>query len=499
MAVPILIGERVLGVLDLQSNVANALNTENASVFLTLAAQIAIAIENIILYTQAEEARKETEERAKRLTQEGWEGFLNAVDRSEQIGYTFDSSTQIVAPTTADSSGSPHHASLSAPILITGNEVGTIHVEGDEERHWTKEETELIQAVAVQVARQIENLRLLTQAEQSRVEAELATRRLTREGWQDLVKNKELAPGYVYDLNQVSPLAEGQADAAEAPGIAYPLKVGYETIGELKIQSLPDEASQELVATVADQLSLHLENLRLAEQTQSALGETQTRLKEIATLNQISQAISAQTDIQSLFDAVRENLLRATQSENIYIALYDEQSKSFEIPFMFEDGKFLTIPPTPLGRGLTSRIITTRKPLLIRTEAEAEALGVMASSSKSAKSYLGTPMIVGDNLIGVLAVQDLDREYRYDTDDMRFLETVASQIAVAVQNTLLFEQTRQRAEREAIINTISQRIQSTATLEDALETATREIGTLLKAKRAVVEISGNTLLSNNGH
>ena len=85
-----------------------------------------------------------------------------------------------------------------------------------------------------------------------------------------MLRVKIFQRGYNYDLNQVTPLEEGLAASAEANAIAYPLKVGYETIGELALQSAPEESAHELLATVADQLSLHIENLRLTEQTQIA-------------------------------------------------------------------------------------------------------------------------------------------------------------------------------------------------------------------------------------
>ena len=61
----------------------------NLPAFQVLAGQLAIAIQNAALFSQAEESRFVVEEQSRRLTRSGWQQFLNAVDRSESIGYVF--------------------------------------------------------------------------------------------------------------------------------------------------------------------------------------------------------------------------------------------------------------------------------------------------------------------------------------------------------------------------------------------------------------------------
>ncbi len=495
MSVPILIGERVLGVLDLQSNVPRALNAENASVFLTLAAQIAIAIENMMLFAQIEEARQETEARARRLTQEGWERFLNAVDRTERIGYTFESSSQSLTPITEAAADSPDQAALSVPIVITGNEVGAIQVEGGEERRWTKDETDLIQTVADQVARQIENLRLLTQAEQARAEAEMATRRLTREGWQDFVRSKALAPGYVYDLNQVTPLEEdGTAASAEVKAIAYPLKVGYETIGELTIQSVTEESAHELLATVADQLSLHIENLRLAEQTQSALSESRRRAEELAVLNEMGRALTSLREQEAIYHSIHQYTSRLMDATHFFITIYDSITGTLSFPLVYSDQKRIELPSRALGSGQTDYVIRNREPLLLseNVQAQMEAKGIKPLPFKGGQqiqSWLGVPFLYGGEVIGAVVVQSVTTPGLYKEFERDLLTAIASQAVIAMENARSFHETRQRAERESTINIIAQKIQGATSVQGAIQTAIEELGRALKAKRTVVKIA----------
>ena len=86
---------------------------------------------------------------------------------------------------------------------MTGATVGSIQVAQDE-REWTSSETRIIQSTADQLAQHIENLRLLSQAEKYRQEAEQTTRRLTREGWEGYLQTRTaLAEGYSFNPNEV--------------------------------------------------------------------------------------------------------------------------------------------------------------------------------------------------------------------------------------------------------------------------------------------------------
>ena len=93
LSVPLRVGERVVGVLDMQSARPGALSEENLAAFETLAGQLAIAIDNAELIAQAERARDEMEKHASRLTAEGWVEYLDAIQHSERLGYAYDGET----------------------------------------------------------------------------------------------------------------------------------------------------------------------------------------------------------------------------------------------------------------------------------------------------------------------------------------------------------------------------------------------------------------------
>jgi sigma-B regulation protein RsbU (phosphoserine phosphatase) len=100
--------------------------------------------------------------------------------------------------------------------------------------------------------------------------------------------------------------------------------------------------------------------------------------------------------------------------------------------------------------------------------------------------------LVGDQLIGVLDVQS-DRLNAFTEEDASIQTTLASQIAVTVQNARNLVQSKRLAEREALVNIITQKIQSATTVEDALQVAVRELGHAVGMKSTMVTLDPKVL------
>ena len=73
-------------------------------------------------------------------------------------------------------------------------------------------------------------------------------------------------------------------------------------------------------------------------------------------------------------------------------------------------------------------------------------------------------------------------------DDARLLQLVANQVAIALRNARLFEQAQKQADREVVINRISQQIQAATDVESVLRIAARELGQALSTQRANVQL-----------
>lgn len=279
--------------------------------------------------------------------------------------------------------------------------------------------------------------------------------------------------------------------ADEGREIAVPVVVRGEviaTIGARKPTYAETWSEEEiaLLQAVAGQAGVSLEAARQRE-------EERRRVAELEVLNRISQAVSQMLNLESLYRVVHSQIDQVLGAVDMYFALYESDVDMIEFPYASFEGKPLELSPMPVGQGLISLVIRSRQPLLLVENAKERAaeLGVQ-QTSLPAKSWLGVPMMLGDQVLGVINVQDTKRELRFTEDDAALLTTIASQIAAAIQNTRLLDQVQRTARRERVIRQITGKVRRSPSMRTILETTAQELGRALDAARATVRLGEDT-------
>ncbi len=236
-------------------------------------------------------------------------------------------------------------------------------------------------------------------------------------------------------------------EPSHGSAIFQPLVVGGRSKGAISVQNLDrehafSESDQRLLATIAGSLGVALENAQLIQ-------ETRQRVSELATVNSVGQALAAQLELAALIELVGERVRETFAADIAYVALHDEDTGQIDFVYYFEGGERQPQSPIQYGEGFTSQILEAREPLLFNREEEYEGLTRLGTP---AKSYLGVPIFAGDKAIGVLSVQSIREEGRFDEPDARLLATIASNVGVAIQNARLFaEIERQREHFESLV------------------------------------------------
>ncbi len=136
-----------------------------------------------------------------------------------------------------------------------------------------------------------------------------------------------------------------------------------------------------------------------------------------------------------------------------------------------------------MGQGLVGRAAETNLVVLVPDTAQAENW-LPNPLLPDTKAEIAVPISIGDTVLGVLDVQD-DEVDGLSQTDANLLQSIANQVAVALQNTRTYRTAQQQADREALLGSIAQRIQSTTNVEEALQVAARELGRTLGKNTSV--------------
>jgi GAF domain-containing protein len=142
--------------------------------------------------------------------------------------------------------------------------------------------------------------------------------------------------------------------------------------------------------------------------------------------------------------------------------------------------------PVVRAQSLVARAARTRQGVIVN-DVRAEPDFMPNELLPETRSELAVPLVVGDQILGVLDVQS-DEVDHFTAEDINVQTTLAVQVAAALQNARAYAQTQRLAEREALINEISQKIQGTTTVESALQVAVRELGRALGAPLTSIQL-----------
>mgnify|MGYP001191473385 FL=1 len=375
---------------------------------------------------------------------------------------------------------------MALPLEVEGQIIGALDVQSTQAGAYTDEDVAMLRILAGQVAISIENSRLFEQTQRALEEVETLHRQYIRQEWvKETVGQQDLAYEYrrsgtetlvelrrqeldealskgepVIRYNSTPPLEKHETGVRRAGGgdgdngqheaaLASPIKYRDEVIGVLDLLETdePREWTEDevaLVQAISDQVGLALENARL-------FADTQRRAQQMATVNRIGLSITSDLDMKGVLNALYEQINRMLDIDSFYVALYDESSGMLEFPLLVGEEGTVELDPRPISEvpGITGYVIELRKPLHLadlRSLPEDVPFDIIAVDEDPTNSYIGVPLMSRDRVIGVLSVQS-SRPNAYTEEDLRLLETVATQASTAIENARAYERLAETAEQ----------------------------------------------------
>ncbi len=422
LGVPILAGDRVLGVIGLERTPPYAFSESDERLLSTLAASMGVALENARLFDETKRLLAETEQRNAELA------VINEIGSALARQLDFNEIIELV--------GERVRRIFNATSIFIA-----LHDEAAAQIRFPYEiaEEERVHTDPLPFGEGLT----------SRV---IATRKPVRFG----TEAEALAAGAV----SVGVISESW--------LGVPIPAGDRVIGVIALESTQQdvytEADERLLSTLGTSMGVALENARLFDQTKRLLAETEQRNAELAVITEVGAALSQQLDFQAIVDHVGDRLREALGADDMFIALVQPGGQGqIDFPYLMQAGQRRRTGTLPLGEGLTSRVLESRRPLRFGTLEEQMKLNPAFSPEIDVhESWLGVPIVAGDRTIGVVNVSD-HRPHAYTEADERLVATIASGLGVALENARLFAETKrllaetdERAAELALVNEVQE-------------------------------------------
>ncbi|MEA2096359.1 MAG: PAS domain S-box protein [Candidatus Cloacimonadota bacterium] len=148
----------------------------------------------------------------------------------------------------------------------------------------------------------------------------------------------------------------------------------------------------------------------------------------------IANVVNTTKDIHELFKAIRSHLSSIMNTDNFYIALYNEDDDTFSLPYHIDEKDIFK--SFPAGKTLSAYVAKTGKSLF-GTEEKRKILIQTGEVKRGkigahAKIWVGVPLKLGKETLGVIAVQSYTDASLYVEKDLEILEFISGQIATAI-------------------------------------------------------------------
>ena len=380
LCVPLRIGNRVVGVLDVQSTQPDAFSESDERLLGTLSGQISTLLENSRLFA-------ETQQRVRELT------ALMQVSRALNEAEGLDTILNII---------------LDEAFNLIGSREGTVIL-------IDPPGSNLLRIVAAR-GLDPENVEAFNNRPVYTYEG--TYKRALRTGEMIEVPDTSIDPDFLRDVD---------SQAKSVTNI--PLVAERGAIGLIAVDGVPrDDTTRRLLTALTGMAAIAIDKERLHQ-------ETANRLAEVSTLYTLSTQITTSLSSRAVLEAIVTILRLTLDCRSCSIFLLDATGDYLQLEAgSGPSATWKGIARLRVGEGISGRVITERRSIYIpNTERESDFIFF----DPQIRSLLVVPLIVRNKAVGTLSIDDT-QPYAFD-DEVRLLTIAAAQAAVAIENAQLYE------------------------------------------------------------
>ena len=264
--------------------------------------------------------------------------------------------------------------------------------------------------------------------------------------------------------------------------IGLPLKTRERCTGVLFVRyaesHLFSEEEVQALSLFANQAAVALENARLYHAAQRARERADA-------LREISRVVGSTLELNEVLSLVLRQAKRVLTYDSASILLFDNDQSAMAAVIGYEDDELvktevtLRLGDSPILQGMAR----DHQPVLI-ADAREEERWVWVSGAEGVRAWLGVPLLVRDEMIGVLMVDSIQPGL-YTADDVAIAQSLASQVAVAIENARLYTLLEQEKSHLELLHRLSHQLSESLDVHDVAQRALDELCTVVGAMRGI--------------
>jgi transcriptional regulator with GAF, ATPase, and Fis domain len=288
--------------------------------------------------------------------------------------------------------------------------------------------------------------------------------------------------------------------------VIVPLLAGRELVGSITIADYENvnafvNLPLNLLETIASNMGTSIQNVRLFDETQRLLKETEQRATELQIINNIGQILTEGLDLTSAIERVGKRLRDALQLENIAITIANVDEDQVIAQYFYSNRKSFAadrFSKEKFNRSMRLSMRGSGRSWVVNnnTENSWRKFASTIDELDIPKSFIMLPLMAGKVPIGGITIADYEKENAFSYVSVSMLETIASNMGTAIQNVRLFDETQrllketeQRATELQIINNIGQTLTEGLVLQSTIEHVGERLREILKIHSIAIAVS----------